>query len=139
MFPDTDVDIIKRLMEQKMSTTEIIDFLLQEKEDTPSSILSQHAQKVISLHDELVVKVNRAVIFSKAKALCKGAVHNPSILHKSIIVEFSGEEGADAGALRNDFFEESLRQANVTFFEGQEGRRIPRYHWGSQEELEIVG
>ena len=112
MFPETDVDTIKSLrMEQKMSTTEVINVLLRETADTPSSILSQHAQNVIS-YDELVVKMNRAVIFSKAKALYKGAIHDPSILHKSIVVEFSGEERADVGALKNDFFEGFLRQAN---------------------------
>ena len=48
-------------MERKKSTTEVIDFLLRETADTTSSILSQHAQNVIS-HDELVMKVNRCYI-----------------------------------------------------------------------------
>ena len=85
------------------------------------------------------MKVNRCVIFTKALALHKSVKHDPSMLNKSLIIEFSGEDGVDAGALRNDFFEEVLRQADGKFFEGQEKRRIPRYHWGSEEDLEIVG
>ena len=59
------------------------------------------------------------------------------MLNKSLITEFSGEDGVDAGALRNDFFEEALRQADGKFFKGQK-RKIPTYHWGSDEDLEIV-
>ena len=36
------------------------------------------------------------------------------------MVEFSGEEGVDAGALKNDFYEECLRQADKQFFQGKE-------------------
>ena len=68
---------------------------------------------MINTSDKLLVKVNRAVIFTEALALYKSAKHESSNLRKSIIIiEFSGEEGVDAGALRNDFFEEALRQAN---------------------------
>lgn len=94
---------------------------------------------MIDASDELIVKVNRAVIFTKALSLYKVANHEPSMLKKSIIVEFSGEEGVDAETLKNNFFEEALRQADVKFFEGQPERRVPRCHWGSEESLEIVG
>ena len=93
---------------------------------------------MIKTSDELIVKVNRAVIFTKALALYKGARHDPSTLKKSIIIEFSGEDRVDTGALRNDFFKEALRQADIKLFEGQPGRRVSR-HCGSEESLEIIG
>ena len=99
-----------------------------------------HAVKMINTSDELLVKVNRAVIFTKALALYKSTKHEhePSNLRKCI-TEFSGEEGVDAGALRNDLFEEALRQANMKFFKGQPGRKVPGYHWGLEENMEVVG
>lgn len=141
MFPgESETELYK--VRQNMSMSEAVDYLLlnqQNSQADSSSILTNHAVKEIDASDELLVKVNRAVIFTKALALYKGAKHDPSILKKSVIVEFSGEEGVDAGALRNDFYEEALRQADIKFFEGQPGRRVPRCHWGSEESLEIVG
>ena len=89
--------------------------------------------------DELYITVNHACIWNKAKSVYKGAVHDESILHKYVTIEFCGEEGVDAGALRNDFFEETLRQANDSYFEGQDERRIPKCHCGAETELEMVG
>ena len=76
--------------------------------------------------------MNRAVIFTKALALYKSAKHYPSNLRKSIIIEFSGEEGVGVGA-SDDSFGEASRKANMKLFEGQPGRRVPRYHGGQRK------
>lgn len=55
------------------------------------------------------------------------------------MIEFSGEEGADAGALSFEFFEQVLQKVNEEWFEGSETRRIPRCHWGSETELVMAG
>ena len=54
------------------------------------------------------------------------------------IRELRSEEGVNVGALRNDFFEEALIQANKHYFEGEDTRRVPRYHWGADVDLEFV-
>ena len=55
------------------------------------------------------------------------------------MIEFSGEEGADAGALTFEFFETVLQKVNEEWFEGSDTRRIPRCHWGCETELLMAG
>ena len=145
MFPGADNGTIYRLrITQSWSKEDIIDYLLSTAASTDDlgsveSILSHHARNVMGTEDEHFLKTNRSCIWNKAKAFYKCALHNNSIMQRPIMVQFSGEEGVDAGALRNDFFEEALRQGNKHFFEGEDTRRVPRYHWGADVNLQIVG
>ena len=123
LFPDIDEKVIYDLIiEQNLMKEEIVEYLLS---NTPESnylpwILSKHALKVMEIEDDLSIKTNRACMWNKAKALYKNALHNKTMLKQKIMVEFSGEEGVDAGALKNDFYEECLRQADKQFFQGKE-------------------
>ena len=47
---------------------------------------------------------------------------NPNQLKHLLIISFTGTgaEGYNAGALRNKFFEDSLREVNERLFEGDE-------------------
>ena len=76
MFPgESEMEL--RKVRQNMSMNEAIDYLLQQNSQTnSSSILSNHALKMIDVSDELIVKVNRTVIFTKALALYKAAKHS---------------------------------------------------------------
>ena len=69
----------------------------------------------------------------------KRAVANRSMLRQNLMIEFSGEEGADAGALLYEFCEEVVHKVDEDYFEGQEDRRVPKCHWGSAFELEMAG
>ena len=51
------------------------------------------------------------------------------------MMEFSGEEGADAGVLLFEFSQEVMRQVSEEYFEGDKGRKILRSHWGGTTEL----
>ena len=120
MFSNVNVNTIRSMkVTQGMSSVEIVDCLLEKEPHSLCTILDAHARSVMG-RDELYITVNRACIWNKAKSVYKGAVHDESILHKYVTIEFCGEEGVDAGALRNDFFEETLRQANDAYFEGQD-------------------
>ena len=69
---------------------------------------------------------------NKAKCFYKSCLHTPSRLKKSLVIEFSGEEGYDAGALKKDFFNAFLRHIENDLFEGRVGRLVPRNLWGHE-------
>ncbi len=145
MFPDVQENTIRHLrMEQNMSTNDVIDILVsqQEKCKAPSvqSILARHCQQNINVDDEYLLKTNRHSLWNKAQVFYKRAVcTSPTQLRKGLMIEFSGEEGADAGALRCEFFEKALQCANEDWFQGPEARRIPKCHWGCETELMMAG
>ena len=57
----------------------------------------------MEIEDDLSIKTNMACMWNKAKALYKNALHNKTMLKQKVMVEFSGEEGVDAGALKMTF------------------------------------
>ena len=86
------------------------------------------------------MRTNRSSLWNEARVFYKRAIMtSPELLRKELCIEFSGEEGADAGALKFEFFEKVLQCINEDCFEGCEDRRIPRCHWGSDTELEMAG
>ena len=61
------------------------------------------------------ILVNRSCIWQKACVWYKVALVDSSRL-KNLMIEFSGEAGLDAGALRNEFLTTVLQEMNVHFF-----------------------
>ena len=66
---------------------------------------------------------------------------NPNKLKHLLIISFTGtgEEGCDAGALRKEFFEDSLREVNERLFEGENNQRIPRKDVSLECSFEVAG
>ena len=104
-----------------------------------SALLMRHASIHMDGSDEVVLKTNRAVLWNKAKVFYKRAIACPEMLKKTLMIEFSGEEGVDAGALLFEFSQEVLRTISEEYFEGSEGRKVPKSHWGGTTELEMAG
>ena len=52
------------------------------------------------------------------------ADHRYGSQHYNLVVEFVGEEGVDAGAIRGDFFEQLMVEIDNQLFEGDHFRRI---------------
>lgn len=69
----------------------------------------------------------------------KGFKSHREELTKALSVEFVGEEGIDAGAIRLSFFELLLAEVNSHLFEGGDCRRIPKRDWGLATLFEIGG
>lgn len=69
----------------------------------------------------------------------KRAVAFPAMLKKTLMIEFSGEEGADAGALFFECSHQVMQQVREEYFEGEEGRKVIKCHWGGATELEMAG
>ena len=66
-------------------------------------------------------------------------MNDPEQLRKELRIEFEGEEGVDAGALRNEFFEVLLREMNELLFEGRESSRLPKKDSNLQRLFECAG
>ena len=119
---------------------QVIDILIEKtKPTTLPVLLRRHASEVMMDGDENVLKTNRHVLWSKAKVFYKRSIATPTLLRNTMLIKFSGEEGADAGALLYEFCEEVIRKVDEEYFEGQEDRRVPKSHWGSAFELEMAG
>ena len=123
---------------------QVVDILVSQQEKnkpiTLPALLTRHASEVMAMDgNENVLKTNRHVLWNKAKVFYKRSIADPALLKNIMMIEFSGEEGADAGALLYEFCEEVMRKVDEEYFEGQEDRRVPKCHWGSAFELEMAG
>ena len=100
------------------------------------SLLKDHAAKFVDDSSEYLLTVDRTTpekLWIAVVTFYKGAKIRPNQLHKGLVVHFSGEAGADAGALRREFFEDALNEADNRLFEGEINteyqRRISDYKW----------
>ena len=98
---------------------------------TLPTLLKAHANKVMDTCSEYTLSVNRTTpehLWLSAVAFYKGAAILPQKLKKQLVVQFNdtGEIGADGGALRKEFFEDVLKEANARLFEGEDRNRVPK-------------
>ena len=56
----------------------------------------------------------------------KRAKEDRGMLVKTLAVQFISEPGIDSGSLRQEFFEDALKEANTRMFAGEDDHRIPR-------------
>ena len=106
------------------------------------SLLKDHAAKFVDDSSEYLLTVDRTTpekLWIAVVTFYKGAKIRPNKLHKGLVVHFSGEAGADAGALRREFFEDALNEADNRLFEGEINNRVPKKDFGLQMEFEIAG
>ena len=128
---------MKELLREGKEMDEIIDIFLSTEGGIPAILKS--LSNVIDLNDESPLLTNRSCLWNKAKLFYKRGMADTSILKKNLVVSFSGEEGIDGGALRNEFFVAAIKKMNDDFFEGKDNRRLPKCHWGCEDELKIAG
>ena len=111
---------------------------------TLESVLRVHSEGVINSTSEYSLSVDRSSVerlWLSATSFYKGAMVRPEKLTRQLVVSFTetGEIGADSGALRNEFFEEALKQANARLFEGEEYARVPKKDYTLQVLFELAG
>lgn len=144
MFPSAGRDVIQSIVADAKSIDSAIDVLLcraiglQDEMLTMSSLLREHSVKYLTDgFSDLVM--SRACIANKANAFYKSCLHEPQRLKKGLCIEFNGEAGIDAGALKNDFFLGYFRFIKKELFEGEENRLLPKNVWGADTEYEMAG
>lgn len=107
-------------------------------------LLRRHAEKTMDQSAEYVLSVDRTSrdnFWLSVTAFYKAARIRPQKLRKQLVIQFSqtGEIGADAGALRKEFFEDAVHEVNLRLFEGRDGHRIPIKAFSNESMLEIAG
>ena len=60
---------------------------------------------------DCTINCNRNCTLNCVQAYYKRVMRIPSLLYKNLVIEFAGEEGLDAGALRNEFFWNMLAES----------------------------
>ena len=108
------------------------------------SLLTLHQSKVIDQTAEHMLHIDRSTpdkLWQGVLGFYKSAMLKPYKLHQELVVQFisTGEVGADSGALKREFFEDALVEANNRFFEGDENRRIIKKDYGLEFMCEIGG
>ena len=103
------------------------------------NLLIDHITKTLDTSNVCKLELCRERLWRQSLSLYKNSLHKPARLSQEFIVEFVGEEGIDAGALRNDFFEHLLKEIDERLFEGNTFRRIPKKDWNTEHLLEISG
>ena len=105
--------------------------VIEPQPNSLESILKDHAAKFVDESNEYLLTVDRTTtekLWMSVVTFYKGAKVGPNKLHKGLVIQFSGEAGADAGVLRREFFEDALNEADNRLFEGEinnkEGFRI---------------
>ena len=92
---------------------------------TPSEILRAHRSRTASSrHFELIVWRDR--LWRSALSFYKNCIHNMERLLYLLRIEFEGEEGVDASALKLEVFECLLQEMDEQLFEGEPTRRVPK-------------
>ena len=95
------------------------------------NLLTHHITKMLDTSSVCELELCRERLWRQSLSFYKNSLHKPSRLTQEFVVEFVGEEGIDAGALRNDFFEHLLREIDERLFEGNTFRKIPKKDWNS--------
>ena len=103
-----------------------------------STILSRHSEKVISTRC-FDLEVNRAKLWRRAFSFYKNSRQSKDRLHATLTVEFEGEQGIDGGALKYDFLESALAEANERYFVGDRFCRLPKKDWSEEGNFEMIG
>ena len=136
MFPEKIQDI-QELMQEGKTHFEVVDILV---EGRVSHILAELRDKAIDISiSSPMLQMNRSCIWTSAQIFYKKAIEHGNLLNKNLTVSFSGEEGIDGGALRNEFFVSAIKTLDSKYFEGNQCRRLPLCHWGCEVEQKIGG
>ena len=78
-------------------------------------------------------------VWQRAIHFYKCAKVNPEKLRCQLYVEYVGQRGLDAGAIRGDFLEKVMAQLDLNLFEGNPARRFPVKDRELEPLFEIAG
>ena len=113
-----------------------------EPECTAEYLLTCHSTKYMNTAASVRLEVDRSSqekLWLCVVAFYKSCVSKPEKLTKELIIEFTGERGADSGALRKEFFEDAIKVAIMNLLEGECDRCVPKKEWGTDSMYEMMG
>ena len=89
-------------------------------------VLREYSARVLDKQHVVQLEVKRERLWRTALGFYKNSARRPERLLHDFCIEFEGEEGIDAGALRNEFFENLLKYMDQEMFKGDVSRRVPK-------------
>lgn len=95
-----------------------------DEDSTLRNLLSAHQAKFTDLSQFSELEISRERVWRQAMSFYKNSCHRPERLRHELPIEFIGEEGIDAGALRCEFFEQVLKELDQKLFEGNPQRWV---------------
>ena len=107
-------------------------------------LLKQHGYRELDSVSQYCLTIDRSTpenLWMGTVAFYKRAKAKPELLRKDLCIQFegTGECGSDGGALRREFFEDALKEANSRLLEGDDRRRIMKKDWAMEPMYEIMG
>lgn len=103
-----------------------------------SGLLQEHRAKFRS-EKFFDLVINRDKLWRSALSFYKNCRHRPERLFYALRIEFDGEEGVDAGALRREFFQGLMKEMNDKLFEGALTRRVPKRDSNIENNFQSAG
>ena len=89
-------------------------------------------------HDVLIF-VEKDQVWQRAIHFYKCAKAHPEKLRGQLVVEYAGQTGVDAGAIRSDFLEKMITHVDRNLFEGNPCRWLPLKDRELEPMFEIAG
>lgn len=132
MFPQVDLSRIEEVMmiygvedgvgvlleEAAVDTSPADSVLSLTNQSSLQSILFEHAHHVMDHSHEIFLKVNKDTLWQQALTFYKELKSNEKRARRDLTIQFDGEEGSNAGALKIPFLEMMLQSLNDKLFEG---------------------
>lgn len=108
------------------------------------ALLHAHSLEVMDQDSEYALGVDCSSedrLWLSAVSFYKGALVRKEKLKKQLVVSFTetGEVGADSRALRKEFFEDALKEANRRLFDGEDDNHIPKKDYTLKVLFELAG
>ena len=88
-------------------------------------LLSSYASTVIEEFRDVWISVEKDRVWQRAIHFYKCAKAHPEKLSGQLAVEYVGQTGVDAGAIRGDFLEKMMTNLDRNLFEGNPYRQLP--------------
>ena len=85
------------------------------------------------------ISVEKDRVWQRAIQFYKCAKANPEKLRGQLAIEYMGQTGVDAGAVRGDFLEKMMAHLDRILFEGNPCRRLPLKDRELEPMFEIAG
>ena len=89
------------------------------------ALLSSYASTVTEEFCDVWISVEKHHVWQRAVHFYKSAKSHPEKLRGQLAVEYVGQTGLDAGAIRGDFLEKMMIALDSKLFEGNPCRRLP--------------
>lgn len=108
-------------------------------EKTLDHLLSSYASIMIEECRDVWISVEKERVWQRAIHFYKCAKSHPEKLSGQLAVEYVGQTGIDAGAIRGDFLEKMMTDLDRKLFEGNPYRRLPLKDRELEGMFEIAG